>query len=189
MYLHWGHIVVCLDILTKRANWRWRWDSPTNLQRSAWKTHICILSFHYFWVWTGLIKQHIHHHEDAGNGHEDVRNGHDRLVSRDGQSHRCGCVGHQHDTEHEQEEGLGCLFQTYTQTELSDLQTMAHSCDLICDSHFYYWFKTLVQKSTRAEWNEHVAFLLQNVFNQQCQVKRSEDQRIQNYSKLFKRVN
>lgn len=79
-----------------------------------------------------------HHHEDAGNGHEDVRNGHDRLVSRDGQSHGCGCVGHQHDTEHEQEEGLGCHFQTYTQTELSDLQVMAHSCDLICDAHFYY---------------------------------------------------
>lgn len=60
MNLHWGHIVVCLDILTKRASWRWRWDSPTNPQRSAWKTHICILSLHYFWVWTGLIKQHIH---------------------------------------------------------------------------------------------------------------------------------
>lgn len=35
VYLHWGHILVYWGILTKRASWQWREDSPTILQRSA----------------------------------------------------------------------------------------------------------------------------------------------------------
>lgn len=81
---------------------------------------ICMRDTHFYIIiilWTEVLKTaHLHHHhEDAGDGHEDVGNGHDGLVSRDGQSHGCGRVGHQNDAEHEEEEGLSSHFQTYTQ--------------------------------------------------------------------------
>ncbi len=56
----------------------------------------------------------LYHHKFKADGQEDVSDGQHRLISRDGQSQGRGCVRHQNDGEHEDEERLGRWLQSCT---------------------------------------------------------------------------